>query len=190
MRASNSVSAVLSTIVIAVLALVTTASAERKIVKDKPNPAFAGKIMLSEKRFPTQAPSLAAFNAKIRAQSKTDFREDKATGTWKIQVAGFLKAPLNDVEYVVKIYEVGKGPQQLLATVEQYTDTRGQTSLITSIMLEKKTIGVNKNLLMTMENRGRVLASGRLRILGEGERYNGKVNFSEEEAQGGAKEEE
>ena len=186
MRASH----LLSTIVIAVLSLVATAAAERKIVKDKPNPAFAGKIMLSEKRFPTQASSLAAFNAKIRAQSKTDFREDKATGQWKIQVAGFLKAPLNDVEYVVKIYEIGRGPQQLLATVEQYTDTRGQLSLITNILLDKKTIGVNKNLLMTMESGGRVLASGRFRILGEGERFNGKVNFSEEEAAGGSKEEE
>lgn len=177
--------AFVSTVILAIVLFGSTANADqRKIVKDKPNPAFAGKIILSDKRFPTQAPSLAAFNSKIRAQSKSDFREDKATGTWKIQVAGFLKAPLNDVEYVVKIYEIGKGPQQLLATVEQYTDTRGQTSLITNILLDKKTIGVNKNLMMTMESKGRVLASGRFRILGEGERYNGKVNFSEEEAAG------
>ncbi len=175
--------ALISIVVIAILSFVSTANADRKIVKDKPNPAFAGKIILSDKRFPTQAASLAAFNAKIRAQSKTDFREDKATGSWKIQVAGFLRAPLDDVEYIVKIYDVSKG-QQLLATVEQYTDTRGQTSLITNILLEKKTIGVNKNLMMTMESKGRVLASGRFRILGEGEKYNGKVNFSEDEAAG------
>ena len=186
MRASY----LLSTIVIAALCFVSTASAERKIVKDKPNPAFAGKIMLSDKRFPLQASSLAAFNSKVRGQSKVDFREDKATGTWKIYLAGFLKSPLNDVEYTVKIYEVGKGPQQLLAAVEQYTDTRGQLSLMSNILLDKKTIGVNKNLLMTMESGGRVLASARFRILGEGEKFNGKVNFSEEEAAGGSKEEE
>jgi hypothetical protein len=45
-------------------------------------------------------------------------------------------------------------------------------------------------MLVTMENKGRVLASSRFRILGQGERYNGKVDFSEEEAAGGAKEEE
>jgi hypothetical protein len=181
--------AFISIVVVAILSFVPTANADRKIVKDKPNRAFAGKIILSDKRFPTQAPSLAAFNAKIRAQSKRDFWENKETKSWKIQVAGFLKAPLNDVEYVVKIYEIGKGPQQLLATVEQYTDTRGQTSLITNILLEKKTIGVNKSLLMTMESGGRVLASGRFRILGEGERYNGKVNFSEDEANGKSEDE-
>ena len=186
MRASHLV----STFILAMVTFVSTANADqRKIVKDKPNPAFAGKIILSDKRFPTQAASLAAFNAKVRAQSKTDFWENKETKSWKIQVAGFLKAPLDDVEYVVKIYDVGKGPQQLVATVEQYTDTRGQTSLITNILLEKKTIGVNRNLMMTMEAKGRVLASGRFRILGEGEKYNGKVNFSEEEAAGKQEEE-
>jgi hypothetical protein len=40
-----------------------------------------------------------------------------------------------------------------------------------------------------MESKGRVLASNRFRILGQGERYTGKVDFSEEEASGGAKEE-
>jgi hypothetical protein len=37
---------------------------------------------------------------------------------------------------------------------------------------------------MTIENRGTVLASARFKILGEGERFTGKVNFSEEEAAG------
>lgn len=175
--------ALISIVVVAILSFVSTANADRKIVKDKPNPAFAGKIILSDKRFPTQAASLAAFNAKIRGQSKTDFYENKETQSWKIQVAGFLKSPLDDVEYIVKIYDVSKG-QQLIATIEQYTDTRGQTSLITNILLEKKTIGVNRNLMMTMESKGRVLASGRFRILGEGDKFNGKVNFSEDEANG------
>ena len=176
--------ALISIVVIAILSFVSTANADRKIVKDKPNPAFAGKIILSDKRFPTQASSLAAFNAKIKAQSKTNFYEDKEKQGWRIQVAGFLKAPLDDVEYVVKLYEVGRGPQQLVATIEQYTDTRGQTSLITNIQLDKKTIGVNKELSITMESKGRVLASGRFKILGEGEKFTGKVNFSEDEAAG------
>jgi hypothetical protein len=37
---------------------------------------------------------------------------------------------------------------------------------------------------MTIENKGKVLASGRFKILGEGEKFTGKVNFSEDEAQG------
>ena len=36
---------------------------------------------------------------------------------------------------------------------------------------------------MTIENKGKVLASGRFKILGEGEKFTGKVNFSEDEAE-------
>jgi hypothetical protein len=39
--------------------------------------------------------------------------------------------------------------------------------------------------MMTIEtSQGTVLASTRFKILGEGEKYTGKVNFSEDEAQG------
>ena len=38
---------------------------------------------------------------------------------------------------------------------------------------------------MTIENKGVVYASTRFKILGEGERFTGKVNFSEDEANGG-----
>jgi|MudIll2142460700_1097286.scaffolds.fasta_scaffold00749_8 hypothetical protein len=157
---------------------------------DKPNTAFAGKIMLSEKRFPSQAKSLAAFNAKIRAQSKLNFQEDKEKKQWKIHFAGFLRQPLNDLEYLVKVYELNGGRQQLLLTFEQFTSERGMTALVSNMTLERKHVGVNKELLVTMENKGKVLASSRFRILGQGERYNGKVDFSEEEAAGGSKEEE
>jgi len=157
---------------------------------EKPNAAFAGKIMLSDKRFPSQAKSLAAFNAKIRAQSKINFQEDKEKRQWKIHFAGFLRQPLNDLEYLVKVYELNGSRQQLILTFEQFTSERGMTALVSNMTLERKHVGVNKQLLVTMENKGRVLASSRFRILGQGEKYTGKVDFSEEEANGGSKEEE
>lgn len=184
MRASSLVSSVVTALL--VVFSLGTARADKV---EKPNAAFAGKIMLSEKRFPATAKSLAAFNAQVRKQSKTSFYEDKEKKGWTIQLAGFLKAPLNDVEYIVKIYEVGRGAQQLLASFEQFTDQRGQTALLSKVTLEKKSFGVNKELLMTMESKGRVLASGRFKILGEGEKFNGKVNFSEDEANGKTEEE-
>jgi len=154
-----------------------------------PNRVFAGRIMMSEKRFPTHAKSAAAYTAAIKKQAKTSFREDKKNQSWKIHFIGFLKAPLNDIEYVVKIYELGGRQQQLLSTFEQFTDERGQKTLTSSVVLQKKQFGVNKELLMTMESRGgKVLAAGRFKILGEGERFTGKVDFSEEEAAGGSEE--
>jgi hypothetical protein len=149
-----------------------------------PNKVFAGRIMMSEKRYPTQAKSPAAYTAQIKKQSKTSFQENKENHTWKIHFIGFLKTPLNDVEYVVKIYELSGRQQQLLSTFEQFTDERGQKTLTSSVVLDKKQFGVNKELMLTMENKGRVLASGRLKILGQGERFTGKVDFSEDEAAG------
>ncbi|MBA3502698.1 MAG: hypothetical protein M4D80_05200 [Myxococcota bacterium] len=172
--------------VVAIAVLLSTAAPANA---EKPNAAFAGKIMLSDKRFPSQAKSLSAFNAKIRSQSKTNFQEDKDKKQWKVHFAGFLRQPLNDLEYIVKVYEMSGGRQQLLLTFEQFTHERGQTALLSNMTLERKHVGVNKELMITMESKGRVLASNRFRILGQGEKYTGKVDFSEEEASGGPKEE-
>lgn len=175
-------------LVLSSLVLVAALLMARPAAAEKVNRAFAGKIMLSEKRFPTQAKSLAAFNAKIRSLSKTSFMENKEKKGWLLHFAGFLKQPLNDVEYLVKIYELTGRSQQLLVTFEQFTDQRGQTALISKFLLERKHVGVNKQLMITLENKGKVLAAQRFRILGEAERFTGKVDFSEEEAAGGSEE--
>ena len=164
--------------------LAATASADTKIEKEKANPMFAGRIMLSDKYYPRSAKSLAAFNAQVKKQSKENFFEDKEKKGWKIYFAGFLRTPLNDMEYLVKIYDITNGKQQLLSSFEQFTESRGQYSLLSNMLLERKTIGVNKQLLLTLESKGRVLATARFKILGEGDKYNGKVNFSEDEANG------
>lgn len=150
---------------------------------EKPNPAFAGRIMLSDKRFPMSAKSQAAFNAQVQKQSKTAFYEDKDK-KWKIYFAGFLKVPLNDVEYAIKLYELtGKG-QQLLTTIDQFANERGQAALISNLTLDRKQFGVNKEILMTIESKGKVLASNRFKILGQADKFKGKVDFSEDEANG------
>lgn len=152
-----------------------------------PHKAFAGRIMMSDKRFPLNAKSAAAYTAQIRKQSKTSFYEDKEK-KWKIHFIGFLKQPLRDLEYIVKIYEVGKG-QQLLSSFEQFTDERGQKTLTSSVVLDRKQFGVNKELLITMEYNGKVLASGRVKILGQADKFTGKVNFSDDDAANGSDEE-
>lgn len=154
-----------------------------------PNRKFAGRIMMSEKRFPLRAKSAAAYEAAIRKQSKTNFSEDKEKKQWRIYFIGFLKQPLPDLEYVVKIYELAGRTKQLLSTFEQFTDERGQRTLTSNVILERKQFGVNKQLLVTMEYRGRVLASGKLKILGQADKFSGKVDFSEEEAAHGANDE-
>jgi len=156
----------------------------RPAAAENPNQAFAGRIMMSSKRFPQQARSASAYTAAIRKQAQTSFVEAKDTHTWKIYFAGFLKVPLNDVEYVIKLYELAGKSQQLLVSFDQFADERGQQTIQSNMTLDKKQVGVNKELLMTMESKGKVLASSRFKILGEGEHFTGKVDFSEDEASG------
>jgi hypothetical protein len=151
---------------------------------ENPNQAFAGRIMMSSKRFPQSARSATAYTQAIRKQAQTNFVEAKDTHTWKIYFAGFLKAPLNDLEYVIKLYDLSGKQQQLLVSFDQFTDERGQKTILSTMTLDKKQVGVNKEILMTMESKGKVLASSRFKLLGEGERFSGKVNFSEDEANG------
>ncbi|MDX2094312.1 MAG: hypothetical protein SFX73_41160 [Kofleriaceae bacterium] len=178
MRATHLLSSV---VLAAVMLFAGPAAAE------KPNPVFAGRIMMSDKRFPMSAKSLAAFNAQVNKQSKTSFYEDKDQ-KWKIFFIGFLKAPLPDLEYMIKIYDLSGKGKQLLSTFEQFTDERNQTSLISNVILERKQFGVNKELLITMEYNGKVLASGKVKIAGKAEKFTGKVNFSDDEAANGSSE--
>jgi hypothetical protein len=169
-------------LLVSTVVLATIAFAARDARSENPNQVFNGRIILSAKRFPSQAKSPSAFTASIRKLAQTNFLEDKENHTWKIFFAGFLKQKLDDVEYVIKLYELNGKSQQLLVSFDQFTDERGQQTILSNMTLDKKRVGVNKELLITMENKGKVLASGRFKILGEGDRYTGKVDFNEDEA--------
>jgi hypothetical protein len=146
-----------------------------------PDKVFAGKILTSDKKFPTYAKSASAYVSALKKQSKNTFWEDKAKQTWKIHFAAFFKKGLNDIEVVVKLYDVSTSQKALLASFEQYVDQRGQTALLSQFTLDRKQVGVNKYVLMAIEVRGKVVASGKFKILGEAEVYSGKVDFSEDD---------
>lgn len=163
------------TAALAILVLVRPAGAQ------DPNAVFGGKIVMSTKRFPQSSKSQDAYIAAIKKQAQDVFTEDKSSGTWKIYFTGFFKSALDDVEYVVKVYDVTTKGQQLLVSFDQYTDQRGEKSVSSNMTLDKKTVGVNKALLITMESKGKVLASARFTIKGEGEHFSGKVDFSNDD---------
>jgi hypothetical protein len=164
-----------------ILGLVALTLGVRSAAAENPNQTFNGRIMISTKRFPQSAKSPSAYVAAIRKQAGSNFMEDKANHNWKLYFAGFLKSKLDDVEYVIKIYELTGKSQQMLVSFDQFTDERGQQTILSNMTLDKKLVGVNKELLMTMESKGKVLASGRFKILGEGDHYSGKVDFSGDE---------
>jgi len=145
----------------------------------RPENVFAGKIVTSDKRFPTKAKSGSAFVTAIRKQTKTQFMESKEQ-TWRIYYAAFFRKPLADIEVVVKLYD-NHQPGSPVATFEQFVDERGGRSLLSEFVLERKLVGVNRDLTMVLEVAGQAIAKGRFKILGEAEHYSGKVDFSEDE---------
>lgn len=168
---------------VSIVALALTFSSGRAFADRTPDKVFAGKILTSDKKFPTYAKSAGAYTSALKKQSKANFWEDKAKGTWKIYFAAFFKKGLADIEVVVKLYDVSTSTRSLMASFEQYVDQRGQTSLLSQFTLDKKLVGVNKEVLMVIEVAGKNVASGKFKILGQGERYSGKVDFSDDDTQ-------
>jgi len=148
--------------------------------KKTPEKVFRGQVLTSNKRFPTSAKSASAYIQKIKKNKKNKFIEDKKTKSWKIYVAAFFRKPLNDLEVTIKLYDVTTGRRHLVNSFEQYTEGRGQTSLISHIKLEREYFGVNKKIMITMETRKTILAQGTFQILGEEEKHSGKVDFTED----------
>jgi hypothetical protein len=146
-----------------------------------PEKVFAGKIMTSDKPYPSYAKSVNAYVAAIRKQSKNQFWEDKDKKTWKIHFAAFFKRPLGDLEVLVKLYDVSSGAKTMMASFEQFLDQRGQRALLSQFTLDRKQVGANKQVLMTVEVAGVVVATGKFKILGKTEAYTGKVNFSDDD---------
>jgi hypothetical protein len=150
-----------------------------------PEKVFGGQVLLSDKRYPMSAKSAAAYIAALRKQTKTNFQEDKDKKQWKIYFAAFFKSPLNDVEVQAKLYDITPGqPRVMMSSFDQYLDERGQRSLVSSMVLERKQFGVNKQLMVTIESGGKVIAAGKFKILGDVEKSSGKVDFSDEETKG------
>lgn len=152
------------------------------VFAQNPNQVFNGRIMVSSKRFPASAKSPDAYIAAIKKQSGVNFYENKEDHTWKVYFAAFLKSKLDDVEYVLKIVDARS--HQVLSSTDQYTDERGQQTMLVNVTIDKKSYGVNRELLVSIESKGKILAQGTFKILGEGEHYTGKVDFSDDEANG------
>jgi hypothetical protein len=152
---------------------------------DKVSKKFGGQVLTSDKKFPNSAKSQAAYIAKLKKLKKVKFWENKETKEWKIYIAAFFKKPLNDLEYTIKF--VDDHGVMIGTPFEQYTDSNGQTSVLSDVTLDRKTFGVNRRVMIEIEQGGRVVATGKFQILGEAEHYSGKVDFSDDE-EGGKKE--
>lgn len=150
-----------------------------------PEKVFGGSILTSNKRFPQSAKSVSAYIAALKKARTDKFYEDKAKKQWKIYYAAFFKRPIDDLEVKVKLYDITDGSRRMVSSFEVFLDQRGETALLAYVILEREYFGVNKKIYMTIEDhRGRVLAAGDFKIIGEAEKFDGKVDFTEDETKG------
>jgi len=151
----------------------------------KPEDVFKGKIIICKKRLPMHFSSAGAFISAVQG-AKTDKvwpTEEKGPeqGTWDIEYIGFFAQPLNDSEIQVKFYDITAG-KKYVAGDAQYTREKGSRIFGSSIQLAKPEFDVRKHYMMTIESRGRIIASTTFWLLGKGAQYSGKVEFSDSEA--------
>ena len=150
----------------------------------KPEDVYAGKIVFLKSRLPERFRSSEDMISTLKRASQTTFWADKTgddKGKWRVEVMAFFARPLDDLECQVRFYDVTGGVRQLLSSGQVYMH-RGDRMFGSSWKLGAPEFEPNKKILMTLENRGHILASGTLIIRGEGPRYSGKVEFTDEEA--------
>jgi len=155
----------------------------------KPEVTFGGRILISDKSFPTSSKSVGAYIGALRKQSKDKLWEDKEKTHWKVHYVAFFRKPLNDLEVTVKLYDVSQpSAQRMIESYELYLDGRGQRSFSGNLKLRKADDAYHPNsrILMVLENRGAILAKANFTVHGEGKKFTGKVEFSEEDTKGNA----
>jgi hypothetical protein len=170
---------------VALLAL-TLAGARTFAGGAKPEDVFKGRIIVTKKPLPLRFGSAGAFISAVNS-SKIDklwpVSEDGEKGEWKVEYIAFFAQPLNDNEIQVKFYDITAG-KKYVAGDAQYTNQRGSRIFSSSITLAKPEFDVRKHYMMTAESRGRIIATTTFWLLGKGQNYSGKVEFSDEDAKG------
>src|SRR5262245_29885701 len=151
----------------------------------KPEDVYAGKIMIFKNRLPERWRSAEDFISSIRRSSISSLWPEKAgedKGRWRIEYIAFFARPLDDIEVAVLFYDVTGGAKRFLAESQTFIQHRGDRMFGSNVIIGSPEFEPNKKILMTMENRGRIIATGTIIIRGEGPKYTGRVEFTDEEA--------
>ncbi|MFH0899193.1 MAG: hypothetical protein V2A73_01050 [Pseudomonadota bacterium] len=148
----------------------------------KPEDVYGGKILLSDKPFPSSAKSAAAFLATLRKQAKQNFWEDKKEKRWRVYYAAFFKRPLRGLSVTVVFFDISDGTRRMVETYEQYLNSAGQRALVGNISMQRGKSGFSPNsrILMVMQSEGQIIAEATFMIGGEAKQFSGKVVFTDD----------
>lgn len=169
--------------IVAAISLLPAAAHARK-----PEDVFSGQIVITKTRLKAHYPSGDAFIGAVRA-ARTDKvwpkeQEGNDHAVWKLEYIAFFARPLGDYEVTVKFWDVTGGAKRYVAGDAQMTRDQDSRILASDIELAKPVFNVNKKYLMSVESRGRKIATTTFWLRGKQDSFSGTVEFSEDEARG------
>ena len=148
-----------------------------------PEDILKGKLIVSTESLPTKWSSAAQFASKLKSLHKSSVTYDKKTGKVEIYYAGFFAQPVPDVQVNFVIYDItdkaaGRAKK---GAWEAFLGRKGDRVIFNRVELDKEDVEMNKKYLLAIEFRGKIIASSELIVRGEGPKYSGKVEFTEDE---------
>lgn len=163
-----------------VLAFVVPDLADAGLVDRK----FRGQIVITKKRPPARFKSQGRFVSWLRRNRTRHVGSRRQTKkSWKFEFMAFFRQKLDDLEVKIRFFDITEG-KKFIAADTFYIPNRGQRVLASNMQLEKPRFAVNRKYLMEVisPRRGLLLARTTFYLIGQQERYSGKVTFTEEEA--------
>jgi len=165
-------------LVLTVCVLLGAASASAK--GPVPEDYLKGKVIISDRSFPMSWSSVGSYVSTLKNMNKGTIWYDKKTGKCTIQYAAFFAQPVNDVQVMLNLIDITNGAHMQKVSTEQFME-KGKRVLFNSVVFDKEDIEGNKKYLLTIADRGRVIASGTFILREEGPHYSGKVTFTDDD---------
>src|SRR5262249_11401358 len=89
----------------------------------KPEDVYAGKILFLKSRLPEHFRSSEDMISNLKRSSQTTFWPEKSgddKGKWRVEIMAFFARPLDDLECLVRFYDVTGGSRQLVSSGQVY----------------------------------------------------------------------
>lgn len=140
-----------------------------------PTQTFGGRILFSDKPFPTGGKNEDAYSAALKKQGSGRLTFDKEKKALKLHVIGFFKKPLTGTELEVVVSDVTVEPKQL-RKVPSNTSGPGESIVQTTIDLTQASFpdGSGK-VRVEMRADDAVVALGEVIVVGQDAKFVGKV---------------
>jgi hypothetical protein len=101
--------------------------------------------------------------------------------TWTVNYAALFARPLGDYQAELKFWDVTKGPPRFITSEDQFTRQKDTRAMTGQLKLTSPEFERNHRYLVRIESRHAVLGEVTFWLRGTPARYDGRVDFNDEE---------